>query len=334
MKNFFLVLIFLIIYPPFAISQEVIKTSGELPEDGTIAKKVYDRVNYILENIKETKYVHSKMSCIDEDNGIYKYDCSGFLGIYVLNNVSKEYCNQLNRATIKGIINKSSPCKVKSNCGIIQNSSTVRPLAENFYYYLREVNNKKYNKYFTVITDFRSVKVSDIIVVKYANSWKKDAKSHCSYYNEDHNKKPSTGHVMIAMSEPVKSKINCIDCCINKQYKNSRCTQHDEYYIKVADSANSAHRKDTNDDLYVDDDHKGISKGTMYFGVNNTGEPIYYRWSNWDSPKYQTYDCDTNCKTSDTCQSPCHTKNKFLMCNNKVSKYDKIDSILIGRIKQ
>lgn len=328
MKKFFSALIFAFVCLPFATAQELIETPGELPADGTIAKKVYDRVNYILGNIKETKYVHSDKSCIDEGEGRYEYDCSGFLGIYVLNNVSEEYCNQLNRSTRKGIVNKSRPCVVKTNCSVVKNSYTSRPLAEDFYYYFKEIKNNIDNEYFTVVTDFRNVKVGDIIAVKYASNWQKDKKSYCSFY-EGHDKNPSTGHVMIAMSEPVKSKMNCTDCCKDKKYTESRCTQHDEYYITVADSAGSGHRKDTRGD-----GQSGIGKGTMYFGINNAGESIYYRWSDWNSYKYQTYDCDKDCKISDICPSPCHKGDKFFECSDKVAIYDKLDSILVGRIKR
>lgn len=341
MKKFYLALTLAIVCSSVSGAQEIIESAGEPAKQGTIARRVYDRVNYILENIKETKYVHSKDSCIDENAGFYKYDCSGFLGIYVINNVSPEYCNQLNRATKKGIVNNSRPCKVKMNCEKTQDQYTSRPLAEDFYYYFKEAKKNPSNKYFNIVDNFSDVKVGDIIAVKYSTDWQKDAKSYCEMY-EGHGKNPSTGHVMIALSEPVKSKMNCIDCCKHKKYKNSRCTQHDEYYITIADSADSPHRKDSRDNCnsnekdcpYINDKHKGIGKGTMYFGVNKEGEPIYYRWSDWDSYKYQTYDCNKNCKISDSCPSPCHEGNKFNICGGKVSKYDKIDSILVGRIKK
>lgn len=297
---------------------------GNLKANGEATNKFITRIEGILKNLKTTKYVHSKDSCIDEPEGVYQYDCSGFIGIFAINEILPEYCTALN---------KGQRCVRKYNCGNNINNTTKRPLASDFYNYFETMETN--DKFFGPVDSFKDVQKGDIIAIKYADGWRKKAKKYCRIYK---NRKPSTGHVLIAWSSPRKSYKNCKDCCKDKKYKTSRCTKHDEYYIKVVDSANSGHRKDTRDTCtskekdcpYIDNKHKGIGVGVMYFGVNDEGKPIYYRWSNWDSCKYSNYDCK-DCDSHTTC-------NDYICKNgspdkNGISKWNKIDGILVGRFK-
>jgi hypothetical protein len=299
-------------------------THGKLKNRGDATNKFINRIENILINLRTTKYVHTKDSCIDEPAGVYQYDCSGFIGIFAINVILPKYCT---------VLNKGQRCLRKYNCGKNTNFNTVRPLASDFYNYFETMGTV--NKFFGPVDLFKDVQKGDIIAIKYADAWRKKAKKYCRIYKK---RNPSTGHVLIAWSSPRKSDMNGKDCCKDKKYYKSRCTKYDEYYIKVVDSAGSGHGEDSRDGCttqekncaYIDNRHKGIGVGVMYFGVNDEGKPIYYRWSNWDGCKYSIYD-----DKDDNFQPTC---NDYICKNGSldkkgISKWSKIDGILVGRFK-
>jgi hypothetical protein len=106
----------------------------------------------------------------------------------------------------------------------------------------------------------------------------------------------------------------------------------------VVDSAASGHGRDSRDTCtskekncpYNDDKHKGIGVGVMYFGVNDEGHPIYYRWSDWDSCKYLNDDCK-DCDFQPACND--YICKSGSPDKNGISKWNKINGILVGRFK-
>lgn len=143
---------------------------GNLKTDGKAANKFIARIEGILKNLRITKYVHTKDSCIDEPAGVYQYDCSGFIGIFVINEILPEYCTALN---------KGRCCIRKYNCGNNINNTTIRPLASDLYHYFEtmEVNDK----FFGPVDHFKDVQKGDIIAIKYADKWRKRQKNIVAY---------------------------------------------------------------------------------------------------------------------------------------------------------
>ena len=253
------------------------KLSQHRPASGTATRKLYDQVVYILGNMRDTRYEHRSTKKLDEDNGVYRYDCSGFLGMFVLNAVDdlKGHCK---------VINKNEVCN--------DAKGKRRPLASDFYNYA--VPNQVKDNYWETIKDFKKIKPGDIIAAKYSDGWRKrDCKKrcggNCDTCTEKDKPKPSTGHVMMAWSLPVKSTKN-----------------RDEYVLYVVDSANSGHARDTRSTAYIGNVHDhckkdkhgvrhcGIGKGKMWFGVNRKGKAIYYRWKSYKGDKITSKGCDKN----------------------------------------
>lgn len=297
---------------------------GNLKACGEATHKFITRIERLLKNLRTTQYVHTKDCCMDEPAGVYQYDCSGFIGIFAINEILPQYCTALN---------KGQGCVRKYNCDKNTGCITNRPLASDFYDYFETMGPN--DPFFGPVDLFKDVRQGDIIAIKYADGWRKQAKKYCRIYK---NRKPSSGHVLIAWSSPRKSDMNGKDCCKDKKYKKSRCTKNDEYYIRVVDSAASGHGRDSRDTCtskekncpYNDDKHKGIGVGVMYFGVNDEGHPIYYRWSDWDSCKYLNDDCK-DCDFQPACND--YICKSGSPDKNGISKWNKIDGILVGRFK-
>jgi hypothetical protein len=68
----------------------------------------------------------------------------------------------------------------------------------------------------------------------------------------------------------------------------------------------------------------------MCFGVNDQGQPMYYRWSNWDSCKYSKYECK-DFAFQPTCND--HICKNGSPGKKGISKWNKIDGIFVGRFK-
>ena len=320
---------------------------------GSDREKFIKRIDYIFEKFRDpslisfTKYVHSDESCMrisrpllftDKKIFLCNYDCSGFAGVYAMHEIDdvnkkllkvteKDYCMELNHGRA---------CSIKHNCGKKDddNFSSVlsRPLADDFYDYFVKLDAE--NDYFVPVNDFRNVEKGDIIAAAYDKDWQKMAKENCSMYAG--NKNPSTGHIMIAMSKPYLSKMNCKTCCLCKKYKNSRCLPNDEYIIKVADASEGPHRKEQRKGS------TGIGKGYMYFGVDDNGQPIYYRWSGWNTCAYLNYKENAGSFSSDACiadhrciDDKCSDK-KFcetVKDGESPPEYRKLSGIAVARIK-
>lgn len=159
--------------------QETDKTRW--PAEGTAARKVCDRVFNIMSNLRETGYVHYQNKTMDEENGIYKYDCSGFVGEFILKYALPDHYKDLVENMKKF-------------------SRDERPKARDFYDYFNQILSKKIenrNTYWHVFTSMEKTRPGDIIVAKYDEQWRKSMIRKC--------KSANTGHVMIAWSYPVFS---------------------------------------------------------------------------------------------------------------------------------
>ena len=226
------------------------------PEDRTAARLFYDRMVYIMGNLRNTQYVHTSEKVMNEDEGIYNYDCSGFVGEFILKQASRKHYRDL-----------------VDNAERFHNDS--RPRAWGFYDYFREIlgddaveNN---NDYWYVFISYKNIQPGDIIVARYDTDWRDFIIGECG--------KASTGHVMVAWSVP-----------------DDEPEIEDEFSIYVIDSSGSGHGEDTRktdfDNVYDED---GIGKGKMWFGYNYRDRPIYYRWSEYNGCKYTLDFMDSNC---------------------------------------
>lgn len=214
--------------------------------------KFTNRAINVWKNLKRTKYVFNKEHVIDEKNGIYKYDCSGFIAEILLKEALPNHYNDI----------KNNMKNVKSIKG--GNQNMYRPLVASFYDYFRNdvlESPKKIsvsNKYWKVFTSIDSLQKGDLIVARYNDKWRKN------------NKNSTTGHMMIAWDIKKSDKKN-------------------QYIIQVLDAAASGHTK-SEDTRYVNSvpvaekrkgKNSGIGFGKMIFKVGNNERkrPYAYKWS-------------------------------------------------------
>ncbi len=256
-----------------SLPQEAVM-GGRRPAEGTAARMFYDRLVYIMGNLRETEYVHHRQRSMKEDEGIYKYDCSGFAGDFILKQALPQHYEDLARNAKRFHSGKDDE----------------HPRAWGFYDYFNEIladKDENGNAYWHVFKSIEKIQPGDIIVVKYDKKWQDSMIDKCG--------SASTGHVMIAWSPPVRAS-------------------KEEFSIYVADSASSGHGKDTRRGQDNVAGNTGIGKGKMWYGVNpKDNRPVYYRWHHSDGCKYTLTNMKTNCNGNDglCCTKKCKYPNKY-----------------------
>ena len=233
-----------------------VDNNGHIIRDmsGATAKESYvERLRYILRNMQFTAYTHSSDSLMDEDAGIYKYDCSGFVSEFAM-----KYAIPNHRTDL-----------------FAHRTTSNRPLARDYYQYFRDTilgpgyNPNNYNtsyasnQYWKVFTDIDSLKVGDLIIVKYAQAWR-DTVHNDEHANPSYPNMPSTGHVMTAWSSAIQDS-----------------NDHSLYYIKVYDASSSPHSRDSRYGANSPSpDGGGVGTGWMIFKAStyNSHRPIQYKW--------------------------------------------------------
>lgn len=218
------------------------------PDDGTNRWDFCNRTEFILNNMKYTKYSHTPT--INEYLGVYVYDCSGFAGEFVLNEVLPSHHNDLFAGALK-----------HHNSG----SDLSRPRAWGFYDHFDSLYVHKINSTFWyVFKDIDELQQGDIIVAKYAEDWRPQ-------YVEAEKKDASTGHVMIAWA----TRESTID--------------PNRTYVTVVDASGSGHNKDTRDTLADGvSATDGIGRGEMAY-VAQGDSIIGYYWSKSTGNMYGIY---------------------------------------------
>ncbi|HII05890.1 MAG TPA: hypothetical protein HA349_00815 [Methanotrichaceae archaeon] len=271
------------------------------PQEGSAARVFYDRLVYIMGNLRVTEYVHSSGRVMDEDDGRYKYDCSGFVGDFILNQSLPDHYKDLDANDL---------------------NDENRTLARGFYDYFSailgdEANNK--NDYWYVFRSYDEIQPGDIIVARYNEEWRDDMiNKWCGI--------ASTGHVMVAWSFPVNSTTNknefwiyVIDSSNRGHCKDSRKAKYDN----------------------VDEINKsGIGKGEMWFGYEpSTHQPIYYRWSSSTGCDYTLHNSKTICTAERCCDgkkcSDDNRKDKACVSKEKCITegvyYERLEGIIMAR---
>lgn len=239
-------------------------TRSHRPPSETAARVFYDRLVYIMGNLRNTEYVHSSGRVMNEDEGVYKYDCSGFVGDFILKKVLPEHYDDL-----------------VDNAAMFYDDS--HPRAWGFYDYFKNILGDKAensNNYWQVFKSYDKIQPGDIIVAKYDEGWRDDMIDLCGH--------ASTGHVMVAWSFPVPSSVNDNEFWIS--------------IIDSSGSGHGKDTRRSTYDGVNDED--GIGKGKMWYGYNskttpqgvNYHRPIYYRWSKVDGCKYTLHSMSTNCE--------------------------------------
>lgn len=174
------------------------------PGKDTAARAFYDRMVYIMGNLRETEYQHERYK--DERYGIYKYDCSGFVSEFILEMVLKDHYKKLTAYTS------------------INYPDDGRPKAHSYYEYFKKILNEEItdgHKYWKVFTSYKEIQPGDIIVTRYNKNWRHNADIE------------NTGHVMMAWSFPkeINDKdefsIYVIDSSSSKHGNDTRNTIRD-----------------------------------------------------------------------------------------------------------
>ena len=230
---------------------EVVPNISPISGDSPHAKFV-NRCIFVWINMNWTKYVHNKDKVIDDATGVYKFDCSGFVGQIVLDKVLSNHYTDLDN-------------HVKNIVGIDgEPMNVVRPLAATFYDYFRDeilVNPDSIvaeNNYWKVFTSIDSLKRGDLIVVRYNDSWRQATKNK------------TTGHVMVAWDIGDVNGNNVVE-------------------IQVMDATSSAHTETADTRTMnsppvaeeLDGKKSGIGFGRMKYliSTNEHRRPYAYKWS-------------------------------------------------------
>ncbi len=215
---------------------------------GNTARAIFvNRANFVWNNMSRTKYAHNADKVIDDINGVYKFDCSGFIGQIVLNKVLSDHYEDL-EANMGRVINPNGTYM-----------SLSRPLVASFYDYFEDVledNNVAENNYWKVFRVIDSLKKGDFIIARYADEWRQD------------NNNSNTGHMMLAWEigtiENGEIELQVMDATSMPHTTTADTRTMNAYPVA---------------ELY-NGEKSGIGFGRMKFLVNTTTRQFYgYRWS-------------------------------------------------------
>ncbi len=215
---------------------------------GNTARAIFvNRANFVWNNMSRTKYAHNADKVIDDINGVYKFDCSGFIGQIVLNKVLSDHYEDL-EANMGRVINPDGTYM-----------SLSRPLVASFYDYFEDVledNNVAENNYWKVFRVIDSLKKGDFIIARYADEWRQD------------NNNSNTGHMMLAWEigtiENGEIELQVMDATSMPHTTTADTRTMNAYPVA---------------ELY-NGEKSGIGFGRMRFLVNTTTRQVYgYRWS-------------------------------------------------------
>ncbi len=219
-------------------------------EDGPNIRRIKGRVQSILDNMKQTAYVHDSGKVLNESKGIYKYDCSGFVGEFVLKDTLPVHYDRL-------LAGAQQYHKGVYRDGHWEGADARRPRAWGFYDYFDSLRiHAPDNPDWYVFRTLKNLRPGDIIVARYADGWRDQRK--------DRKLDASTGHVMIAWD---------VHTILNIGHTDHR-------KIKVVDSSSSGHDDDTRDttsDGVSGSD--GIGMGDMVYTADDNGHVDGYYWS-------------------------------------------------------
>lgn len=266
MKKSFAALVYLAAAVSISAVPVEINTTPYYSND-TAIKVLANRLKHVWRNITETSYEHVSTSVIDEINGIYRFDCSGFICEILLRVALPDHYDDIYAYW------ETHKTSIVGTNGLPMN--TTRPLAGHFYDYFRDTilvsadNPSASNDYWYVFQDIRELQRGDLIVVRYDDEWRQ------LYPNG------TTGHMMIAW------EIGALD-----EYNNS--------VVRVFDSTESPHteaedtRAQNNPPNAID--QSGIGSGLMEFKASTNGKyrPYQYKWSTTSSDWYGLYDTAVN----------------------------------------
>lgn len=261
------------------------------PEAGTAARAIYDRSAYIMGNMRQTSYALRVNKVVDDDAGIYRYDCSGLVGMIILNPVEPGRCAELN----------GQPCK--------DDTGGQRPMADTFYDFALtlpyadtpECGGRRWCRVRTMM----ELRPGDTIAAKYDEQWRLAHSADTT----------STGHVMLVWGSPAPSAQNPGELEI--------------FVMDAADTPHGTDTRQVNAVTGLGEtfgnvitgccDPKinpacteslcGTGRGKMWFGLNAGGEPAYYRWSSPTGCKYCAYGSGCPQPAGKTC--PADTMDKL-----------------------
>ncbi len=213
--------------------------------------KLVNRCIFVWNNMNRTKYVFDKDKIINDTTGVYEFDCSGFAGQIILKKaLPNHYADIVNHA--------------KKIIGIHGDSMNfARPLVANFYDYFRDeilVNPNNIvaeNNYWKVFTSIDSLKRGDLIVVRYADSWRQEKRNS------------TTGHIMIAWEIGKVNSDHVVEIQVMDLARSAHTATADTRTMNSHPIAEKLNGKNS-----------GIGFGKMKFliGTNRQKRPYAYKW--------------------------------------------------------
>jgi len=219
--------------------------------DGSARERLIRQGEYIWNRMTRTKYVHYADRILDDIDGVYEYDCSGFVYSLVLYNALREHADNL----------------LKWKQELHPSDFGVR--AWTFYDYfrdsiLRDSTIEGENEYWKVFTSIDSLKKGDLIIVRYDDDWRKE------WSDDGH--PASTGHVMIAWSVGTVNSMNEVEIQVYDCSSSGHTKSADTRYC------NSIPIAEINEDSGKP---SGIGFGKMKYKISTSEDrrPYAYKWS-------------------------------------------------------
>ncbi len=224
--------------------------------DALPSESLIERATFIFNNLELTDYTHSSGSVMDEENGIYFYDCSGFISEFVIKECLPAHHTDLLEHTNS-------------------NTNPFRPLATDFYDYFRdEILGTNYDPEdintctaelngWRVFTNIEDVQKGDLIIAKYDEDW------------NDIMGNTTTGHTMIAWSSAIQDDDDPL-----------------LYKIKILDAARLGHSFDTRITAPSSTTNgEGIGIGWMLFKISSlpSKRAVQYKWRLTSDMFYRSY---------------------------------------------
>ncbi|CAD73404.1 MAG TPA: hypothetical protein DDX19_09865 [Rhodopirellula baltica] len=200
-----------------------------------------NEVKNVWSNLKVTEYTHRKDKVIDLENGVVKFDCSGFVGEVLLKTALPDHYQAIEKHLKKN--RTSIPSADDGRMWM------TRPLAGLFYDYFDEQQPDDW----LVFRCAADLKPGDLIVARYEDSWRVERNN------------TSTGHIMVAWEiEPPQD-----DSTIQVRVFDSSNGAHTK-------QLDTRHQADSPVDAIS---RTGIGSGVMQFRLNDNGEVTGYKWS-------------------------------------------------------
>jgi hypothetical protein len=212
------------------------------PQSGDSPRvQLLNEVKEVWSKLKQTEYTHRKQSVIDLDQGIVKFDCSGYVSEVLLKNALPNHY-----AGVTSFLKDHRTSIPSAKNGRMW---MTRPLAGLFYDYFEKERPNDW----LVFRSAADLKPGDLIVARYDDQWRVKR-------NES-----TTGHIMVAWEMESQTSDSIVQVRVFDSAKSGHTKELDTRH-QSTDGVTAL-------------DHSGIGSGVMLFRLAGDGTTDGYKWS-------------------------------------------------------